>query len=105
MKKGGKMPPRIDGDGGIRTHVPVKAKRFRVVLVMTTSIRLRTSLSKSYLYICITFLSFCQCFYSEIGAFFEQRQKLAFGKAFCLGFIFPDCKIGDSCLFCNIPVW
>ncbi len=65
MKKGGKMPPRIDGDGGIRTHVPVKAKRFRVVLVMTTSIRLRTSLSKSYLYICITFLSFCQCFYSE----------------------------------------
>ena len=29
-----------DGDDGIRTHVPVKAKRFRVVLVMTTSIRL-----------------------------------------------------------------
>ena len=29
------------GDGGIRTHVPVKATRFRVELVMTTSIRLR----------------------------------------------------------------
>ena len=62
MKKGGKMPPRIDGDGGIRTHVPVKAKRFRVVLVMTTSIRLRTSLSKSYLYICITFCPFVNAF-------------------------------------------
>ena len=32
------------GDGGIRTHVPVKAKRFRVVLVMTTSIRLQAYL-------------------------------------------------------------
>ena len=31
----------LSGDGGIRTHVPVKAKRFRVVLVMTTSIRLQ----------------------------------------------------------------
>ena len=31
---------RYGGDGGIRTHVPVKATRFRVELVMTTSIRL-----------------------------------------------------------------
>ena len=29
------------GDGGIRTHGPLRIKRFRVVLVMTTSIRLR----------------------------------------------------------------
>ena len=28
------------GDGGIRTHGPLRIKRFRVVLVMTTSIRL-----------------------------------------------------------------
>ncbi len=31
------------GVGGIRTHVPVKTTRFRVELVMTTSIRLRTT--------------------------------------------------------------
>ena len=29
------------GDGGIRTHGPLRIKLFRVVLVMTTSIRLR----------------------------------------------------------------
>ena len=28
------------GDGGIRTHVPLRTTRFRVELVMTTSIRL-----------------------------------------------------------------
>ena len=33
----------FSGDGVIRTHEPVKAKRFRVVLVMTTSIRLPIS--------------------------------------------------------------
>lgn len=33
----------IGGDGGIRTHVPFRATRFRVELVMTASIRLRIS--------------------------------------------------------------
>ena len=31
----------VGGDGGIRTHVPVKANAFRVRPVMTTSIRLQ----------------------------------------------------------------
>ena len=35
-----KNPFRFGGDGGIRTHGPLRIKRFRVVLVMTTSIRL-----------------------------------------------------------------
>ena len=37
------------GDGGIRTHGPLMAtKRFRVVLVMTTSIHLRVSIIASF---------------------------------------------------------
>lgn len=32
---------KFGGDGGIRTHVPLRTTRFRVELVMTSSIRLR----------------------------------------------------------------
>ena len=39
------------GDGGIRTHVPVKATRFRVELVMTTSIRLHASSIVAYFFV------------------------------------------------------
>lgn len=34
---------KIGGEGGIRTHVPLRATAFRVRLVMTTSICLRTA--------------------------------------------------------------
>ncbi len=46
IKKQEKHSPVIDhgADGGIRTHVPFRTTRFRVELVMTTSIRLRTQL-------------------------------------------------------------
>ncbi len=37
------------GDGGIRTHVPVKANAFRVRPVMTTSIRLRIYVTQTSL--------------------------------------------------------
>ncbi len=59
------------GDGGIRTHEPVKANAFRVRPVMTTSIRLpihffvSVILSKVALFVkknpCkgLTYLSFC----------------------------------------------
>ena len=39
------------GDGGIRTHVPVKANAFRVRPVMTTSIRLRIYKTQKSLFV------------------------------------------------------
>jgi hypothetical protein len=40
--------PLTYGDGGIRTHVTLRSKRFRVVLVMASSIRLQINLYKSF---------------------------------------------------------
>ena len=37
--------PASGGEGGIRTHVPVRTTRFRVALVMTSSILLRVYLN------------------------------------------------------------
>ena len=36
-----------NGDGGIRTHVPLQATRFRVELVMTSSIRLHLNIYRA----------------------------------------------------------
>ena len=41
MKVGHKAPLSFGGEGGIRTHVPLRTTAFRVRLVMTTSILLR----------------------------------------------------------------
>ena len=53
------------GEGGIRTHVPVKANAFRVRPVMTTSISLRVFLAL-----------YCSCSTSEIGE--NSRRELSY---------------------------
>ena len=60
------------GDGGIRTLVPVKAKRFRVVLVMTTSIRLRMCLFQKSTSIFVTF------FQAFVNAFVKKNSAIRF---------------------------
>ena len=60
------------GDGGIRTLVPVNAKRFRVVLVMTTSIRLRMCLFQKSTSIFVTF------FQAFVNAFVKKNSAIRF---------------------------